>query len=71
MKTLVLVALVAGLTFLSAGCTSTPAYSGKERSRLIARQWANEGRQLADDVDHALLLRGGGDLTIWHIAGSP
>ncbi|MGB7156641.1 MAG: hypothetical protein WBD40_01165 [Tepidisphaeraceae bacterium] len=71
MKTLALVALVAGFSFLSAGCLSTPAYSPKERGRLIARQWDYEWKQLNDDVDHALLLRGGGNLTIWHVKGSP
>ncbi len=71
MKTLVLVALVAGLTLLSTGCGATPAYSGRERGRLIARQWNIEGRQLNDDVDHILLLRGGGNLSIWHVKGSP
>ena len=71
MKTLVLVVLVAGLTYLSAGCAATPAYSGRERGRLIARNWANEGKQISDDIDHLLLLRGGANLTIWHIKGSP
>jgi len=69
MKTLVLVGLMAGFSFLS-GCTATPAYSGKERARMIARNWDYEYKQIADDVDHFLLLRGGANLTIWHVKGS-
>jgi hypothetical protein len=67
MKTLVLLASVAAFSFLATGCGATPAYSGKERGRQIARNWDYEFKQLNDDVDHILMLRGAGNLTIWHV----
>lgn len=70
MKTLVLLALIVAVSFLSTGCGATPAYSGKERGRLIARNWGYQARQINDDVDHLLLLRGGGNLTIWNVKAS-
>ncbi len=70
MKTLVLLALVATLSLLSTGCGATPAYSARERSRLISRNWGYQARQINDDVDHLLLQRGGGWLTIWNVKPS-
>ncbi len=67
MKTLVLLALLAAVSFLTSACAPTPAYSGRERSRMIARHWNYEYRQMQDDLDHLLLLRTGGNLTIWNI----
>ncbi len=56
------------------GCTtppidfgSTPAYSSAERGRMIWRNWNNEGAQIIDDVDSALLLRPQSRMTIWHV----
>ena len=69
MRTLLLVTLAASFSVLT-GCTATPAYSGKERSRMISRNWDYQYRQMADDVDHVLLLRGDGNLTIWHVQAS-
>lgn len=43
------------------------AYSLEERNRLIARNWDLEGKQLVDDVDHALLLRPLTNLSIWNV----
>jgi hypothetical protein len=67
MKKLVVLALVVAFSVLSTGCGATPAYSGKERGRMIARNWNYQGRQINDDVDHALMLRGGGWLTVWNV----
>jgi hypothetical protein len=65
MKTLVMLMLSVVL-LSSVGC-STPAYSGRERWQMIARNWNFEGAQIQDDIDHILLLRPAGRLTIWHI----
>ena len=70
MKKLVLLALLATISFLSTGCGATPAYSGRERGRLIARNWGYQGRQINDDIDHLLLLRAGGNLTKWNVKAS-
>lgn len=70
MKKLLVLALFLTSTVLSFGCGATPAYSGKERGRLIARNWGYQARQINDDVDHLLLLRGGGELTKWNVQGS-
>jgi hypothetical protein len=43
------------------------AYSADERHRQILRNWDWEGKQLVDDIDHALLLRPMGHLTTWHL----
>lgn len=56
-----------GLVIAAAGCTATPAYSGEERGRMIARNWRFEREQIADDIDHALLLRPSSRLTIWAV----
>ena len=45
----------------------TPAYTYDERTKLIARNWDNEGKQIADDVDHIFLLRPQGHLTEWNL----
>jgi hypothetical protein len=67
MKTLALLTLVAGLGLL-AGCASpTPGYSGDERYAQIGRNWNLEGEEFADDMDHALLLRPSGTLTVWDV----
>ncbi len=67
MKKLVVLALFLASSILSFGCGATPAYSGKERARMIARNWGYQGRQINDDIDHLLLLRGGGELTKWNV----
>lgn len=43
------------------------AYTLEERNRQIARNWDWEGKQLVDDIDHALLLRPLGHLTQWNL----
>jgi hypothetical protein len=65
MKTLLAV-LISAMLLSSVGC-STPAYSGRERFQMIARNINFEGAQIQDDIDHILLLRPAGRLTIWHI----
>ncbi len=70
MKKLVLLTLCCGFSGLVTGCGATPAYSGRERSRMIARNHGYEARQINDDVDHLLLQRGGGWLTIWNVKPS-
>ena len=63
----VFVALMLSVVLLgSTGC-HTPAYSGRERWQMIARNWGFEYAQINDDIDHILLLRPAGRLTIWHI----
>jgi hypothetical protein len=60
---------IALLVLLSAALTgcATPVYSAKERDRQIARNWRWEALQITDDVDHALLLRPMGHLTVWEL----
>ena len=70
MKKLVVLAFFVASSVLSFGCGATPAYSGKERGRMIARNWGYEARQMNDDIDHLLLLRGGGTLTKWNVQAS-
>jgi hypothetical protein len=45
----------------------TPAYTAQERNQQIARNWDWDGKQLVDDIDHALLLRPMGHLTVWNL----
>jgi hypothetical protein len=45
----------------------SPAYSRKELNQQIARNWDWEGKQIIDDIDHALLLRPMGHLTLWNL----
>lgn len=66
MKVFALLALMAGLALTSAGCY-TPGYTVNERFIQIGRNWDYEGKQIADDVDHALLLRPADDLTWWNV----
>ncbi len=76
MKKLGMLALL-GFSLFGAACTgptrltndfgATPAYSSRERYTMIGRNWDYEGKQIMDDIDHALLLRGTGHLTIWNV----
>lgn len=66
MKRLVLLALMAGSMVGLTGC-ATPAYTAQERNAMIARNWDYESKQITDDVDHLLLLRPAGRLTIWNV----
>ena len=67
--------LLAVSALLSIGCARpfeigyTPAYTTQERGEQIARNWDLEGKQMQDDIDHALLLRPAGNLTIWNVRG--
>ena len=69
MKRLALLAL--GLTMV--GCARpgefgyTPAYTASENEQHIARTWDLEGKQLVDDVDHALLLTPQNHLSEWNV----
>jgi len=47
--------------------TWSPAYSRDELNRDILRNWDWEGKQIVDDVDHILLLRPMGHLTMWNL----
>lgn len=67
MKTFVACLLSVGFLILSTGCASTPAYTGRERGRLIARNMAYDYQMMQDDIDHFLLLRDGAPLTLWHV----
>lgn len=66
MKSLALLGLLGGSMLLLGGC-ATPGYSVDERFAMIGRNWDYQGLQLADDIDHALLLRPGGYLTWWNV----
>jgi hypothetical protein len=63
MKRIVLLVL---LSATLVGC-ATPVYTAKERDRQISRNWHWELLQITDDVDHALLLRPMGHLTVWEL----
>lgn len=66
MKTFAILAMLCGSVFLAGGC-ATPAYSASERAQLIGRGWGYEYAQMQDDIDHALLLRPPGVMTIWNV----
>ncbi|MCC6423239.1 MAG: hypothetical protein IT447_07140 [Phycisphaerales bacterium] len=76
MKALAIATLL-GLTLLSTACTgptrlkndigATPAYSSRERFTMIGRNWDYEGKQLMDDIDHALLLRPASRNSLWNV----
>jgi hypothetical protein len=66
MKTMLLVVLLAGMSFLLSGC-ATPAYTAGERFQMIARNWDYEWRQAQDDIDTVLLLRPSSRLTVWNV----
>jgi hypothetical protein len=66
MKSLALIALLAGTMFLTAGC-GTPGYTAEERNQLIARNWNYDIRQASDDFDYLLLLRPASRLTVWNV----
>jgi hypothetical protein len=70
-KLAALVLVLGGL--VASGCARpnevgwAPAYTEHEREQLILRNWDYEGKQLVDDVDHALLLRPASHLTVWNV----
>jgi hypothetical protein len=45
----------------------TPAYSATEHTQQIARNWDIEGKEMMDDIDHALLLNPTSHLTLWNV----
>jgi hypothetical protein len=45
----------------------TPAYTASENSQRIARNWDLEGKQMVDDIDHALLLDPQSHLSEWNL----
>ncbi len=65
-KRLVLCGLLAALAASMTGC-ATPAYSARERDKMIARTWRYEYRQAVDDFDEFWLLRPPSRMTIWHV----
>jgi hypothetical protein len=77
MKSLAMLSLAVAALTLSTGCAkhytldndfgATPAYSSTERYQQIYRGWDYDGKQMMDDIDHALLLRPAGHLTKWNI----
>ncbi len=67
MKALASIALLGGLLVTSTGCLQTPAYNSSERHAQILRNWDYEGKQAVDDMDHLLLLRPAGHMTIWNV----
>ena len=73
MKKLALGFVLAGSLLVIGGCARpgeigwSPAHSARERHQMIARNWDYEGKQLVEDIDHALLLRPASKLTIWNV----
>jgi hypothetical protein len=66
MKSLALIASLAGAILLTGGC-GTPGYTPTERNQMIARNWDYEIKQASDDWDALLLLRPASRLTIWNV----
>ena len=66
LKRVVLCGLLAGGLGSMTGC-ATPAYSARERDKMISRTWGYEYRQAVDDWDSFWLLRPPGRMTIWHV----
>jgi hypothetical protein len=66
MKSLALIALMAGAMFVTTGC-ATPGYTPEERNQRIARNWDYDMRQASDDFDYLLLLRPASRLTVWDV----
>ena len=66
LKRVVLCGLLAGGLFSMTGC-ATPAYSARERDKMISRTWRHEYRQAVDDWDEFWLLRPPSRMTIWHV----
>ena len=66
MKKLLLLGIVAGSMWFSAGC-ATPAYSPDERQAQINRNIDYEGKQCIDDIDNVILMRPATHLTIWNL----
>lgn len=76
MKFTALMMLVAG-TLACSACTyrlpqqnemgATPGLSLQERAQQIDSNWAYEGQQSVDDLDHFLLLRPASHLTTWNV----
>jgi hypothetical protein len=75
MRKFALLSILAAGALAGTGCARpfelgyTPAYSSKERGDQIARNWDIEGKQTQDDIDHMLLLRPAGNLSIWFTRG--
>jgi hypothetical protein len=67
MKTLSMLVLLAGAALLSAGCGGTPVYTAQERYAQIDRNFGTDFDQIADDIDHILLLRPSGTLSPWNV----
>jgi len=66
MKSLALIALLAGALFVNTGC-ATPGYTAHERNQMIARGWDYDIKQASDDWDSLLLLRPASRLTVWNV----
>ena len=58
--------MLAGAMSSMTGC-ATPAYSARERDKMISRTWGYEFKQAVDDWDEFWLLRPPGQMTIWHV----
>jgi len=65
-KLSLLLLLVIGSGFVG-GCGGTPAYTRDERFAQIKRNFEIDNDQIADDIDHMLLLRPSGTLSFWNI----
>ena len=66
MKSLALIALLAGALLVTAGCAD-PGYSATERNQLIGRAGDYDVKMASDDWDYLLLLRPPSRLTIWNV----
>ena len=65
--------LLIAASLLGLGCARpnelgyTPAYTTRERTQMILRNWDYEGKQKDDDIDMILMLRPASHLTIWDV----
>ncbi len=66
MKSLALIALLAGALFITTGC-ATPGYTAVERNQMIGRNADYDFKMASDDWDYLLLLRPASRLTIWNV----
>jgi hypothetical protein len=73
MRKLTLLAMTGLLIGSAVGCARpmeigySPAHTTGERIAMTARAWDIEGKQLVEDLDHALLLRPPSRLSPWNL----
>ena len=66
MKSLSLIALLAGALFAATGC-ETPGYTATENARIISRNYNYDLRQMTDDWDYLWLQDKPSRMTTWTV----